>query len=371
MNDNNDKEDEQPIKKVKLNEDDNAGTCAICLESENLLPKHGCFQCTETAFQICEGCHKSCLSRLCPICRGEYAPVIYQRYPVDLPIPYNPSNYTDPQERMNATVTLNFSVQLIGKVNSAVWCPDEKVIHFVLPTHNNDRTDDSDESIIASITVNDDQIDENGNFHFTNKIWDLLEQKAIDEEGEEEESLDTEGEGPNRDIDPDEPTYCTCKRVEYGHMVECAKQDCPFKWFHFRCVGLTRATTPTSPWCCANCITEKEDTDPITTDQEPSFKIVQTGTSTEALSNIDSDERGSALLVVLNETLNDPERFNNQEVESAAVLGALEFAQTSSADARKWLISKLLKPTAVFMTEEEPTFILEMLNEILRFGRVE
>ena len=39
--------------------------------------------------------------------------------------------------------------------------------------------------------------------------------------------------------DPNEPKYCTCKRVSYGDMVACENPDCPIEWFHFRCVGLT------------------------------------------------------------------------------------------------------------------------------------
>lgn len=39
-------------------------------------------------------------------------------------------------------------------------------------------------------------------------------------------------------IDPNEPTFCHCKKVSYGDMVACESEDCPIEWFHFGCVNL-------------------------------------------------------------------------------------------------------------------------------------
>ena len=44
------------------------------------------------------------------------------------------------------------------------------------------------------------------------------------------------GENP---IDPNEPVYCTCRRVAFGGMVACDNEECLTEWFHFGCVGLT------------------------------------------------------------------------------------------------------------------------------------
>eukprot|EP01041_Mallomonas_annulata_P008248 gene8248-16965_t len=39
-------------------------------------------------------------------------------------------------------------------------------------------------------------------------------------------------------IDPNEPIYCTCKRISFGNMIACENRNCPIEWFHFECVGL-------------------------------------------------------------------------------------------------------------------------------------
>lgn len=52
-------------------------------------------------------------------------------------------------------------------------------------------------------------------------------------------------------VDPDEPTYCYCRHVSYGEMVECEATGCPYGWFHFQCVGLTEA--PKGSWRCPDC----------------------------------------------------------------------------------------------------------------------
>jgi hypothetical protein len=53
-------------------------------------------------------------------------------------------------------------------------------------------------------------------------------------------------------IDPNEPTYCVCKQVSYGHMIGCDNLDCAIEWFHFGCVGLS--SKPKGKWYCNKCI---------------------------------------------------------------------------------------------------------------------
>eukprot|EP00906_Rhabdomonas_costata_P027459 RCo038998 len=51
--------------------------------------------------------------------------------------------------------------------------------------------------------------------------------------------------------DPDEPVYCTCRRVSFGDMVQCDAPTCPYEWFHFECVQLSQA--PKGKWFCPHC----------------------------------------------------------------------------------------------------------------------
>lgn len=65
---------------------------------------------------------------------------------------------------------------------------------------------------------------------------------ASDEEMEEEE----EDEGAE-----DSKVYCTCRSVSHGDMVACDNDNCPYEWFHWKCVGLTRE--PLGTWYCDEC----------------------------------------------------------------------------------------------------------------------
>jgi superfamily II helicase len=72
---------------LSKNEEGNANTnlvCAICLESgteDNKLISHQCSQCKKDAWKICDNCNQTRLSRLCPICNGDYAPLILHLVP--------------------------------------------------------------------------------------------------------------------------------------------------------------------------------------------------------------------------------------------------------------------------------------------------
>ncbi|CAN0447878.1 unnamed protein product, partial [Phaeothamnion confervicola] len=52
-------------------------------------------------------------------------------------------------------------------------------------------------------------------------------------------------------VDPNEPLYCTCRRIAFGQMVGCDQPGCETEWFHFGCVGVTRQ--PTGAWICPGC----------------------------------------------------------------------------------------------------------------------
>jgi inhibitor of growth protein 3 len=49
----------------------------------------------------------------------------------------------------------------------------------------------------------------------------------------------------------DEKKYCTCRSVSYGDMIACDNDDCPYEWFHWACVGMTKE--PVGKWFCPEC----------------------------------------------------------------------------------------------------------------------
>lgn len=51
---------------------------------------------------------------------------------------------------------------------------------------------------------------------------------------------------------PEEPLYCSCKRVSFGEMIACDNDECPFEWFHLACVGITKPLN-TEKWYCDRC----------------------------------------------------------------------------------------------------------------------
>ncbi|KAL1984842.1 hypothetical protein VTN96DRAFT_8597 [Rasamsonia emersonii] len=62
----------------------------------------------------------------------------------------------------------------------------------------------------------------------------------------DEEMEDEEDEGGE-----DTKVYCTCRSVSHGDMVACDNDNCPYEWFHWKCVGLTRE--PIGTWYCDEC----------------------------------------------------------------------------------------------------------------------
>ena len=40
-----------------------------------------------------------------------------------------------------------------------------------------------------------------------------------------------------------EPSYCTCRRQQYGEMIACENSDCEVEWFHLSCVNLKEAVS--------------------------------------------------------------------------------------------------------------------------------
>ena len=59
------------------------------------------------------------------------------------------------------------------------------------------------------------------------------------------------GNEPDDDDPSDDRKYCTCHNVSYGNMVACDNDDCPYEWFHWQCVGVTKE--PAGAWYCEEC----------------------------------------------------------------------------------------------------------------------
>ncbi|XP_069108751.1 uncharacterized protein [Argopecten irradians] len=46
-------------------------------------------------------------------------------------------------------------------------------------------------------------------------------------------------------------TWCICSEPEYGRMIKCDDDECPYQWFHYRCVNIRRK--PRGQWFCSSC----------------------------------------------------------------------------------------------------------------------
>jgi len=84
--------------------------------------------------------------------------------------------------------------------------------------------DDDDDSMLSDADMSDSENASAGN--------------DLDDDDEDEGNEDTK-------------VYCTCRSVSHGDMVACDNDNCPYEWFHWKCVGLTRE--PVGTWYCDEC----------------------------------------------------------------------------------------------------------------------
>lgn len=88
--------------------------------------------------------------------------------------------------------------------------------------------DEDDDSMLSSADMSDsDKSDTGGG------------EEDMDEEDDEDEGNE------------DTRVYCTCRTVSHGDMVACDNDSCPYEWFHWKCVGLSRE--PVGTWFCDEC----------------------------------------------------------------------------------------------------------------------
>ena len=52
-------------------------------------------------------------------------------------------------------------------------------------------------------------------------------------------------------LQPNEPLYCICRQIAHGEMISCDNPACEVEWFHYQCVGLSKA--PRNQWFCPIC----------------------------------------------------------------------------------------------------------------------
>lgn len=95
-----------------------------------------------------------------------------------------------------------------------------------------DDDDEEEESMLSSADISDSENTNTSRRHGAG--------------GSDEEAEDEEDEGGE-----DTKVYCTCRSVSHGDMVACDNDDCPYEWFHWKCVGLTRE--PLGTWYCEEC----------------------------------------------------------------------------------------------------------------------
>eukprot|EP01035_Chromulina_nebulosa_P019070 gene19070-24892_t len=164
---------------------------------KHIKEKHGCSQCVSNAWKICEDCDENLLSRTCPVCRSDYAPLVMHAV-TELPLSavLDPSITPQDKQRLLAMATLMKS--LVSKVNVAVWRPKESKMSFSLPNTSKDDTEINENGdtiqkvascLVCDVELERDKILDN-TFNFTNKIWDLLIDQT-DAEGKDCETVTT------------------------------------------------------------------------------------------------------------------------------------------------------------------------------------
>lgn len=69
--------------------------------------------------------------------------------------------------------------------------------------------------------------------------------------GDEDIASPQQALGYEMPLDPNEPKYCICNGVSSGDMIACDNKECPIEWFHYSCLGITKA--PEGQWFCLHC----------------------------------------------------------------------------------------------------------------------
>ncbi|KAJ1440804.1 hypothetical protein B484DRAFT_443229 [Ochromonadaceae sp. CCMP2298] len=166
---------EAAAKKQKTEE-----ACIVCMENqtpERALIEHQCTVCTKDSWKICEQCNTSILSRSCPVCRSDYAPVVMFAFVPELPLNRLIDSALTAEQRSLLLLKLGTLQNLIKKSNVAVWEPSGGgKMHFSLPQDFN-----SDSSVMTVSVAMAAERTEGEAFMFSNELWDEIE--AVVESG--------------------------------------------------------------------------------------------------------------------------------------------------------------------------------------------
>ena len=184
-------DDVRPSKKQKINgttddENEERDCCVVCMRNPEelaaaespMMEHHSCPQCSVTSWNICEECEEHCLSRKCPICRGQYAPIVLHGFP-DLQPNAQSNDHVREAKLFKAKMAL--LLKLVGGSNTAMYLPSENILRFLLPQEFGTRDEDARFLQVDIGDAYNRVID--GSFDFTDKVWDELEaaQAALEE----------------------------------------------------------------------------------------------------------------------------------------------------------------------------------------------
>ena len=150
-----------------------------------MMLEHSCRQCNKASWNICENCEEQVLSRKCPVCRGEYAPIVLYEFPDLQP---NLLSGDPPREMKLFRAKMSLLIKLLGGSNTAVYLPDKGIMRFFMPQNTTDIAGMAGdvEFLQIDIPISHDRVAD-GKFFFTDRVWDELEnaQDAIDDEQEQ------------------------------------------------------------------------------------------------------------------------------------------------------------------------------------------
>lgn len=157
----------------------------------------------------------------------------------------DPRRFSSLKDKANALVDrkLSLSVEIYDAIEQHVQRLDEELKSYEPDIRDEFSQFPSHDQPISSHFIAERQ--SLGVFPGDHDFWDIasteMQSEAVDKSFNEDE-----------EIDPDEPKYCTCKKVSHGEMIACDNDDCEVEWFHFECVGLQ--AKPKGRWICPSCM---------------------------------------------------------------------------------------------------------------------
>eukprot|EP01042_Synura_sphagnicola_P031415 gene31415-40449_t len=145
-------------------DDVHGDTCVVCMDEGSevspILENHQCPQCAPGAWKICRVCNEALLSRLCPVCRSEYAPIVMHTMP-GLPFKKLADSTLTEEEKSSLLYKFGIVRRIISTSNVCVWSPSKQRMFFSLPSKlvEGSETEAAGEEttyIVTSIPVTDE-----------------------------------------------------------------------------------------------------------------------------------------------------------------------------------------------------------------------